>query len=149
MMSYNYEFIANTTTLGTMFFASTIFITLVITRYATLAKLIRDSRTEIEKGGLKFKNPEEFLFHLSHYEKRLRLLKATLYLSLWGGVELCLSFLFVLVKYDFIALIFFALHVIFILLSLIILVYELAVSFEALAEHLDILKSWKDKFKLE
>jgi len=149
MMSYNYEVIANTTTLGTMFFASTIFITLVITRYATLAKLIRDSRTEIEKGGLKFKNPEEFLFHLSHYEKRLRLLKATLYLSLWGGVELCLSFLFVLVKYDFIALIFFALHVIFVLLSLIILVYELAVSFEALAEHLDILKSWKDKFKLE
>jgi len=149
MMSYNYEVIANTTTLGTMFFASTIFITLVITRYATLAKLIRDSRTEIEKGGLKFNNPEEFLFHLSHYEKRLRLLKATLYLSLWGGVELCLSFLFVLVKYDFIALIFFALHVIFILLSLIILVYELAVSFEALAEHLDILKSWKDKFKLE
>lgn len=149
MISYNYEVIANTTTLGTMFFASTIFITLVITRYATLAKLIRDSRTEIEKGGLKFKNPEEFLFHLSHYEKRLRLLKATLYLSLWGGVELCLSFLFVLVKYDFIALIFFALHVIFILLALIILVYELAVSFEALAEHLDILKSWKDKFKLE
>ena len=149
MMSYNYEVIANTTTLGTMFFASTIFITLVITRYATLAKLIRDSITEIEKGGLKFKSPEEFLFHLSHYEKRLRLLKATLYLSLWGGVELCLSFLFVLVKYDFIALIFFALHVIFILLSLIILVYELAVSFEALAEHLDVLKSWKDKFKLE
>jgi hypothetical protein len=25
-------------------------------------------------------------------------------------------------------------------------VYELAVSFEALSEHLDILKSWKDKF---
>jgi hypothetical protein len=25
-------------------------------------------------------------------------------------------------------------------------VYELAVSFEALAEHLDILKSWKDRF---
>jgi len=149
MMSYNYEVIANTTTLGTMFFASTIFITLVITRYATLAKLIRDSRTEIEKGGLKFKNPEEFLFHLSHYEKRLRLLKATLYLSLWGGVELCLSFLFVLVNYNFIALVFFALHVIFILLSLMILVYELAVSFEALAEHIDILKTWKDKFKLE
>ena len=149
MFSYNHEVLAYTTTLGTMFFASTIFIRLVITRYATLAKLIRDSRTEIEKGGLKFKSPEEFLFHLSHYEKRLRFLKATLYLSLWGGVELCLSFLFVLVNYEFIALVFFALHVIFILLSLIILVYELAVSFEALAEHLDILKSWKDKFKLE
>ena len=146
MFSYNYTVIANTTTLGTMFFASTIFITLVITRYATLAKLIRDSRTDIEKGGLKFKNPQEFLFHLSHYEKRLRLLKTTLYLALWGGVELCVSFLFVLIHYDFVALIFFALHVIFILLSLIILVYELAVSFEALAEHLDILKSWKDKF---
>src|SRR6056300_24309 len=146
MLLYNYAVIANTTTLGTMFFASTIFITLVITRYATLAKLIRDSRADIEKGGQKFKNPEELLFHLSHYEKRLRLLKTTLYLSLWGGVELCISFLFVLIHFDFIALIFFALHVVFILLSLIILVYELAVSFEALAEHLDILKSWKDKF---
>ena len=146
MLSYNYAVIANTNTLGTMFFASTIFITLVITRYATLAKLIRDSRADIEKGGLKFKNPEEFLFHLSHYEKRLRLLKSTLYLALWGGVELCISFLFMLIHYDFIALIFFALHIIFILLSLIILVYELAVSFEALAEHLDILKSWKDRF---
>jgi len=145
MFSFNY-IVIDTITLGTMFFASTILISLVITRYATLAKLIRDSRTDIEKGILKFKNPKEFLFHLSHYKKRLRLLKTTLYLALWGGVELCISFLFVLVHYDFIALIFFALHVIFILLSLIILVYELAVSFEALAEHLDILKSWKDKF---
>ena len=145
MFSFNY-IVVDTITLGTMFFASTILISLVITRYATLAKLIRDSRTDIERGGLKFKNPEEFLFHLSHYEKRLRLLKTTLYLALWGGVELCISFLFVLIHYDFIALIFFALHVIFILLSLIILVYELAVSFEALAEHLNILKSWKDKF---
>ena len=146
MFSFNY-IVIDTITLGTMFFASTILISLVITRYATLAKLIRDSRTDIEKGNLKFKNPKEFLFHLSHYKKRLRLLKTTLYLALWGGVELCISFLFVLVHYDFIALIFFALHVIFILLSLMILVYELAVSFEALAEHLDILKSWKDKFK--
>ena len=145
MFSFNY-IVIDTITLGTMFFASTILISLVITRYATLAKLIRDSRTDIEKGILKFKNPKEYLFHLSHYKKRLRLLKTTLYLALWGGVELCISFLFVLVHYDFIALIFFALHVIFILLSLIILVYELAVSFEALAEHLDILKSWKDKF---
>lgn len=148
MITFNYAVIANTTTLGTMFFASTIFITLVITRYATLAKLIRDSRADIEKGSLKFKNPAEFLFHLSHYEKRLRLLKFTLYLSLWGGVSLLISFLFVLIQYDFIAVLFFALHIICILLSLIILVYELAVSFEALSEHLDILKNWKDKFEL-
>ena len=129
-----------------MFFASTILISLVITRYATLAKLIRDSRTDIEKGILKFKNPKEFLFHISHYKKRLRLLKKTLYLSLWGGVELCVSFLFVLIHYDFIGLIFFGLHVLFILLSSVILVYELTVSFEALSEHLEILKSWKTKF---
>ena len=145
MFSLNY-IVIDTITLGTMFFASTILISLVITRYATLAKLIRDSRTDIEKGILKFKNPKEFLFHISHYKKRLRLLKTTLYLSLWGGVELCVSFLFVLIHYDFIGLIFFGLHVLFILLSLVILVYELTVSFEALSEHLEILKSWKTKF---
>ena len=145
MFSFNY-IVVDTITLGTMFFASTILISLVITRYATLAKLIRDSRTDIEKGILKFKNPKEFLFHISHYKKRLRLLKTTLYLSLWGGVELCVSFLFVLIHYDFIGLIFFGLHVLFILLSLVILVYELTVSFEALSEHLEILKSWKTKF---
>ena len=145
MFSFNY-IVIDTITLGTMFFASTILISLVITRYATLAKLIRDSRTDIEKGILKFKNPKEFLFHLSHYKKRLRLLKTTLYLSLWGGVELCISFLFVLIHYDLMGLIFFGLHVLFILLSLVTLVYELTVSFEALSEHLDILKTWKDKF---
>ena len=145
MFSFNY-IVIDTITLGTMFFASTILISLVITRYATLAKLIRDSRTDIEKGILKFKNPKEFLFHISHYKKRLRLLKKTLYLSLWGGVELCVSFLFVLIHYDFIGLIFFGLHVLFILLSSVILVYELTVSFEALSEHLEILKSWKTKF---
>jgi len=111
-----------------------------------LAKLIRDSRTDIEKGILKIKNPKEFLFHISHYKKRLRLIKTTLYLSLWGGVELCVSYLFVLIHYDFIGLIFFGLHVLFILLSLVILVNELTVSFEALSEHLEILKSWKTKF---
>ena len=145
MFSFNY-IVIDTITLGTMFFASTILISLVITRYATLAKLIRDSRTDIEKGILKFKNPKEFLFHLSHYKKRLRLLKTTLYLSLWGGVELCISFLFVLIHYDLMGLIFFGLLVLFILLSLVILVYELTVSFEALSEHLDILKTWTDKF---
>ena len=39
---------------GTMFFACTIYITLVIARYATLAKLIRDSRSNIETNKLKF-----------------------------------------------------------------------------------------------
>ena len=48
MFSFNY-IVVDTITLGTMFFASTILISLVITRYATLAKLIRDSRTDIEK----------------------------------------------------------------------------------------------------
>ena len=40
----------------------------------------------------------------------------------------------------------FALHLILILLALVTLVYELALSFEALNEHLDIMKSWKNKF---
>ena len=42
-----------------MFFACTIYITLVIARYATLAKLIRDSRANIENDKLKFNNQFE------------------------------------------------------------------------------------------
>ena len=44
------------------------------------------------------------------------------------------------------ALIFFVLHLILLMGALITLVYELAVSFEALTEHLDVMRDWKNKF---
>ena len=146
MFNLNFQLIASGTVLGTMFFSSTIFITLVIARYSTLAKLIRDSRTQIENKNITFKSNQEYFFHIAHYEKRLRLLKQTLYLSLYGGVALCISFLSVLINIELFSVSIFALHLILILLALVTLVYELAVSFEALNEHLDIMKSWKDKF---
>ncbi|MDB2564957.1 DUF2721 domain-containing protein [Alphaproteobacteria bacterium] len=143
----NFDLFSNNLNLyGTMFFACTIYITLVIARYATLAKLIRDSRANIENDKLKFNNQDEYSFHISHYEKRLRLLRYTLYLSLFGGIALCLSLLFLLTKLAFISALFFGLYLILVLIALITLVYELAVSFEALTEHLEIMRSWKDKF---
>ena len=54
MFNLNFQLIASGTVLGTMFFSSTIFITLVIARYSTLAKLIRDSRTQIENKNITF-----------------------------------------------------------------------------------------------
>ena len=149
MFNLNFQLIASGTVLGTMFFSSTIFITLVIARYSTLAKLIRDSRTQIENKNITFKSNQEYFFHIAHYEKRLRLLKQTLYLSLFGGVALCISFLSVVMNFELLGVYAFALHLILILLALVTLVYELALSFEALNEHLDIMKSWKDKFKEE
>ena len=146
MFNLNFQLIASGTVLGTMFFSSTIFITLVIARYSTLAKLIRDSRTQIENKNITFKSNQEYFFHIAHYEKRLRLLKQTLYLSLYGGVALCISFLSVVMNFGLLCVYAFALHLILILLALVTLVYELALSFEALNEHLDIMKSWKDKF---
>ena len=101
-----------------MFFACTIYITLVIARYATLAKLIRDSRANIENDKLKFNNQDEYSFHISHYEKRLRLLRYTLYLSLFGGIALCLSLLFLLTKLAFISALFFGLYLILVLIAL-------------------------------
>ena len=143
----NFDLFSNNLNLyGTMFFACTIYITLVIARYATLAKLIRDSRANIENDKLKFNNQDEYSFHISHYEKRLRLLRYTLYLSLFGGIALCLSLLFLLTKLAFISALFFGLYLILVLIALITLVYELAVSFEALTEHLDVMKNWKNKF---
>ena len=143
----NFDLFSNNLNLyGTMFFACTIYITLVIARYATFAKLIRDSRANIENDKLKFNNQDEYSFHISHYEKRLRLLRYTLYLSLFGGIALCLSLLFLLTKLAFISALFFGLYLILVLIALITLVYELAVSFEALTEHLEIMRSWKDKF---
>ena len=58
-MLLNFEILANTSTLAQMFFASTIFITLAIARYATLAKLIRDSRADIEKKIINFNKIEK------------------------------------------------------------------------------------------
>ena len=142
----NHEILINSNMLGTMFFACTIYITLVIARYATLAKLIRDSRSNIETDKLRFKSQSEYSFHILHYEKRLKLLRYTLYLSLFGGIALCTSLLFLLLNYSFISAISFGIHLILVLLALVTLVYELAVSFEALTEHLDIMRTLKDKF---
>ena len=143
----NFELFSNNINLyGTMFFACTIYITLVIARYATLAKLIRDSRANIENHKLKFNNQDEYFFHISHYEKRLRLLRYTLYLSLFGGIALCTSLLFLLMKFAFLSSLIFGLYLVLVLAALITLVYELAVSFEALTEHLEIMRGWRDKF---
>ena len=142
----NHEILLNGNVMGTMFFACTIYITLVIARYATLAKLIRDSRSNIETNKLKFKNRSEYSFHILHYEKRLKLLRYTLYLSLFGGIALCTSLLFLLLNYSFISAISFGIHLCLVLCALVTLVYELAVSFEALTEHLDIMRTLKDKF---
>ena len=142
----NHEILLSSNMLGTMFFACTIYITLVIARYATLAKLIRDSRSNIETNKLKFKSKSEYSFHIMHYEKRLKLLRYTLYLSLFGGIALCTSLLFLLLNYSFISAISFGIHLCLVLLALVTLVYELAVSFEALTEHLDVMRSLKDKF---
>jgi len=142
----NHEILLSSNMLGTMFFACTIYITLVIARYATLAKLIRDSRSNIETDKLRFKSQSEYSFHILHYEKRLKLLRYTLYLSLFGGIALCTSLLFLLLNYSFISAISFGIHLLLVLLALVTLVYELAVSFEALTEHLDIMRTLKDKF---
>ena len=142
----NHEILLSSNMLGTMFFACTIYITLVIARYATLAKLIRDSRSNIETDKLRFKSQSEYSFHILHYEKRLKLLRYTLYLSLFGGIALCTSLLFLLLNYSFISAISFGIHLCLVLLALVTLVYELAVSFEALTEHLDVMRSLKDKF---
>ena len=142
----NHEILINSNMLGTMFFACTIYITLVIARYATLAKLIRDSRSNVETNKLRFKSQSEYSFHILHYEKRLKLLRYTLYLSLFGGIALCTSLLFLLLNYSFISAISFGIHLILVLFALVTLVYELAVSFEALTEHLDIMRTLKDKF---
>ena len=142
----NHEILLSSNMLGTMFFACTIYITLVIARYATLAKLIRDSRSNIETDKLRFKSQSEYSFHILHYEKRLKLLRYTLYLSLFGGIALCTSLLFLLLNYSLISAISFGIHLILVLLALVTLVYELAVSFEALTEHLDIMRTLKDKF---
>ena len=139
-------FSSNMTLYGTMFFACTIYITLVIARYATLAKLIRDSRSNIETNKLKFKSKSEYSFHIMHYEKRLKLLRYTLYLSLFGGIALCTSLLFLLLNYSFFSAISFGIHLCLVLMALVTLVYELAVSFEALTEHLEVMRSLKDKF---
>ena len=148
-MLLNFEILANTSTLAQMFFASTIFITLAIARYTTLAKLIRvrNSRAEIENKKINFNSAEEYIFHIEHYEKRLKLLKTILYLSLFGGVALCLTFFLILIHYDFLGMYTFGLYLFLILVALIFLVYELAVSFEALKEHIDVMKSWKDKIQ--
>ena len=125
-------FSSNMTLYGTMFFACTIYITLVIASYATLAKLIRDSRSNIETNKLKFKSKSEYSFHIMHYEKRLKLLRYTLYLSLVGGIALCTSLLFLLLNYSFISAISFGIHLCLVLMALVTLV---SVSYTHLRAH--------------
>ena len=76
----------------------------------------------------------------------MKLLRWTLYSALFSGVTLCMCLLLILVHLDTSALIFFVIHLILLMGALITLVYELAVSFEALTEHLDVMRNWKNKF---
>lgn len=147
MINLNFGIISGNT-LGSMFFASTIFVTLVIARYGTLAKLIRDSRADIENKKAVFETNDEYIFHIAHYEKRLKLLKYTLFLSLFGGIALIISFLSSILGLKLFSAINFSAHLGLMFLSLISLVYELAVSFEALSDHLKIMKIKKIDKKL-
>ena len=54
--------------------------------------------------------------------------------------------IFLLINNSFISAMFFGIHLCLVLCALVTLVYELAVSFEALTEHLDIMRTLKDKF---
>ena len=49
-------------------------------------------------------------------------------------------------KFAIISSLIFGLYLVLVLAALVTLVYELAVSFEALTEHLEIMRGWKDKF---
>ena len=101
---------------------------------------------DVTHQKLRFKSQSEYSFHILHYEKRLKLLRYTLYLSLFAGIALCASLLFLLMKFAIISSLIFGLYLVLVLAALVTLVYELAVSFEALTEHLEIMRGWKDKF---
>ena len=55
LSNINYELIFTTSTIATLFFAIPIFVSMVIVRYSTLAKLIRDSREEVITYKIDFK----------------------------------------------------------------------------------------------
>ena len=144
-MIYDFELLSDTAILGNMFFASTIFITLTITRYSNLDKLILDSRDEIEKGVVKFINQDEYSSHITNYKDRLIMLQKILFLSCSGGVCICTCFVMVIFKLQIAAVLFFTACIILFVLSLVLLVIEISLLFRALNEHLSIMRILRHK----
>lgn len=143
----NYELIFTTSTIASLFFAIPIFVSMVVLRYATLAKLIRDSREDVIANKIHFKSIYDYKFHIFKYEKRLSLLKKALSSSLFSGILIIVSVVGVTFNYFLFGVIFFILGLFLIAVSMLLLIWELSVSFEALNEHLDYMKSLKIKIK--
>ena len=143
----NYELIFTTSTIASLFFAIPIFVSMVVVRYATLAKLIRDSREDVIANKIHFKSIDDYKFHIFKYEKRLSLLKKALSSSLFSGILIIVSVVGVTFNYYLFGVIFFILGLFLIAVSMFLLIWELTVSFEALNEHLDYMKTIKIKFK--
>ncbi|MDA9162872.1 DUF2721 domain-containing protein [Alphaproteobacteria bacterium] len=143
----NYELIFTTSTIASLFFAIPIFVSMVVVRYATLAKLIRDSREDMIANKIHFKSIDDYKFHIFKYEKRLSLLKKALSSSLFSGILIIVSVVGVTFNYFLFGVIFFILGLFLIAVSMLLLIWELSVSFEALNEHLDYMKSLKIKIK--
>jgi len=143
----NYELIFTTSTIASLFFAIPIFVSMVVVRYATLAKLIRDSREDVIANKIHFKSIDDYKFHIFKYEKRLSLLKKALSSSLFPGILIIVSVVGVTFNYFLFGVIFFILGLFLIALSMLLLIWELSVSFEALNEPLDYMKSLKIKIK--
>jgi len=140
-LNLDFKYIHDTSVLADLFFACTIIITLVVARYSTLAKLIRDTRGDFKTNKSFFENQSELNHHLTQYQQRLFYLKNTLYFSLFGGVSLCASIIFVCFEYTTSSVIFFVLYIFLIFLALLTLVKELSISFKALNEHLNLMKN--------
>ena len=146
-LNINYELIFTTSTIASLFFAIPIFVSMVVVRYATLAKLIRDSREDVITNKIHFKSIDDYKFHIFKYEKRLSLLKKALSSSLFSGILIIVSVVGVTFNYFLFGVIFFILGLFLIAVSMLLLIWELSVSFEALNEHLDYMKSLKIKIK--
>ena len=147
LSNINYELIFTTSTTATLFFAIPIFVSMVIVRYSTLAKLIRDSREEVITYKIHFKSIDEYKFHILKYEKRLSILKKTLSAALFSGILIIISVVGITFNFFIFGVIFFVTGLVFIALSMFLLIMELSLSFEALNEHLDYMKTIKIKFK--
>jgi len=143
----NYELIFTTSTIASLFFAIPIFVSMVVVRYATLAKLIRDSREDLIANKLHFKSIDDYKFHILKYEKRLSLLKKALSSSLFSGILIIISVVGVAFSNSLFGVIFFILGLFLMAVSMFLLIWELTVSFAALNEHLDYMKTIKIKFK--
>ena len=146
MLDLNFNYLQTTPILGNFFFAIPVFITMVVARYATLAKLIRDTRSEVESGTLKFKDASDYRFHIRHYLMRLGLLRTVLVLSLISGLFLCGAFFLVVLTAGSAAVWFFVVSVVLISLGMILLITELSVSFEALTSHIDFMGAFAEDF---